>query len=272
MVLDGRKIAEELIRELSEKSKIERFFAAFLVGENTASESFVKQKAKVAATLGVDFRIYRLEERLSGEELREEVRKIADNESCGGVLVQLPLPSGVDSQYVLDAIPQDKDPDVLGEQALGAFYAGRNKVLPPAVATVEEILKKFPMDLADSVVAVVGAGKLIGKPVGAWLSGRCKELIILKEGNDLADLKKADLVILGTGKPGLVRPEILKDGAGVIDFGYSKNNEGKTSGDLDVLGAISDDARLAFYTPTPGGTGPILVAKLFENFYKLNQR
>lgn len=275
MLIDGKTIAAEIIERLKNQSKPKKFFAAFLIGENPASESFVRQKRKAAEALGVDFRTYHLDEKLSSDELRAEIHKVVDGSACGAALVQLPFPGNINGQYVLNAIPAEKDPDVLGERALGAFYAGRNKVLPPAVATVEEILKKFPLDLAASTIAVVGAGKLIGKPVSVWLSGQVKELFVFKEGSDLEDIKKAEIVILGAGVAGLIKPEMLKDGAGVIDFGYSKNSEGKISGDFDyssLLQPTTNNLQPAFFTPTPGGTGPILVAKLFENFYKLNQK
>ncbi|MDO8504807.1 MAG: bifunctional 5,10-methylene-tetrahydrofolate dehydrogenase/5,10-methylene-tetrahydrofolate cyclohydrolase, partial [Candidatus Liptonbacteria bacterium] len=188
------------------------------------------------------------------------------------VIVQLPLPGQINAQSVLNAIPPEKDLDVLGERALGAFYAGRGKVLPPAVAAIEEVLKKFPLELSQSAVAVVGPGRLVGKPAVVWLLRKAKEVLVFYRGSDAALLKNADLVILGAGVPGLINAGMLKDGALVLDFGYGKNAEGKISGDLDVLSLTAHPPALVSvsYTPTPGGTGPILVAKILENFYKLN--
>ncbi len=266
IIINGKQISSEIIAELKSRPKQEKFIAAVLVGTDEVSANFIKQKQKTAEELGVDFRLYNFTEGLLNDELREEVRKIAEHATCGGVIVQLPLPEQINKHYILNVIPREKDVDVLGERALGAFYAGRNPVLPPAVGTVEKILENCELKIENCSVAVVGLGFLIGKPVGVWLMDKAKEIILLDKFSDLSVIKNADIVISGTGKAGLIKPDMLKTGAGVIDFGYSIQN-GKISGDLDSSGDLS---KLSFYTPTPGGTGPILVAKLFENFYGLN--
>lgn len=268
MVIDGKVIAAQILERLKKTNKIKKFLAGVLVGKDAASKSFLEQKKRAAEEAEIDFRLYEFPENISNDNLRKEVGRIAAQKSCGGIVVQLPLPGQINSQYVLNAIPAEKDIDVLGERTLGAFYAGRGDILPPSVSVVLEILNKFPIDLKNSVFAVVGAGRLIGKPVAAWALGKVKELMVLDIGSDLTELKKADIVILGAGKPGLIKSEVLKDGAGVIDFGYSKNSEGKIFSDLNISGGLEN---LLFYTPTPGGTGPILVAKLLENFYTLNK-
>jgi methylenetetrahydrofolate dehydrogenase (NADP+)/methenyltetrahydrofolate cyclohydrolase len=267
MVLKGKEIAEAIYEDLKKLPKPDKFLAGISVGDNSTSSGFLKNKFSAANDLGVDFRLYNFGADISGDKLREEVGRIGNQSTCGGVILQLPLPGSINAQYVLNVITPGKDVDVLGERTLGVFYAGREKVLPPSVATMEEILKKFPIDLKESTVVVVGAGRLIGKPVAAWLSGKTKEIIILDKGSDYSLLKNADIIILGAGVPGLIKGEMFKNGAGVIDFGYAKNAAGKISGDLDLNSKLD---HLNFYTPTPGGTGPILVAKILENFYKLN--
>lgn len=271
MVIDGKKIAAEILERLAALPKPNKFLGAVLIEGDTASASFQNIKKKTAEKLGVDYRIYTFPEAISSDTLREEVGKIAAHRTCGGVIVQLPLPKSINAQYVLNAIPREKDPDVLGERALGAFYAGRNTVLPPAVATVEEILKHESFDLKYRKVAVVGRGFLVGKPVAVWLMDKCREVIVSGRGTDFSKLKDVDLMILGAGRARLVNPEMLKLHAAVIDFGYAEDPETgrKLAGDFD---ASQDSENLAFYTPTPGGTGPILVAKLFENFYMLNRQ
>ena len=111
---------------------------------------------------------------------------------------------------------------------------------------------------------------MVGKPIATWLMGKCSEIYLLDQGSDFSILKKADLVITGVGKAGLIKPDALKENTGVIDFGYSLDENGKIHGDLDTQSPITNYQLLRFYTKTPGGTGPILVAKLMENFYKLN--
>jgi len=282
MIINGKQIAQEIIAELKKQPsagwRTKKFLAAILVGEDEASISFLKQKERVAKELGINFRIYKFSAEIKQDELRKEVLKIGQHKTCGGVIVQLPLPEHIDKHYVCNVIPREKDVDVLGERALGAFYTGRNPVFPPAVGVVEKILQTTNYSLQTSKVAVVGLGFLVGKPISVWLKGKVKELYLLDVGSDLDILKQADLVISGVGKPGLIKPEMLKDGSIVIDFGYSFV-DGKISGDFDPSAGSGQAPselnsqpayKLINYTPTPGGTGPILVAKLFENFFKLN--
>jgi len=264
MIIDGRKIASGILERLKAQPKPQKFLAVILVGEEPSSLSFIKQKEKVAKELGADLRLYKLAPEIEQDELRDEVRKIAEHKTCGGIIVQLPLPERINAQYVLNAIPREKDVDVLGERALGAFYAGRNPVLPPAVGVTEEITKISNFQLPISNVAVVGLGPLVGKPISMWLMRKVKGLHLMNSKSDLSPLKNVDLVISGVGKAGLIESRTLKPGAGVIDFGYDQNK-----GDFDPS-TSSGQAQPAWYTPTPGGTGPILVAKVFENFYKLN--
>jgi methylenetetrahydrofolate dehydrogenase (NADP+)/methenyltetrahydrofolate cyclohydrolase len=185
--------------------------------------------------------------------------------------VQLPLPENINRYYVLNAISKDKDVDCLSEAALGAFYTERGKIAPPSVGTVEEIFKLVRPDLGnlrDLKAIMVGAGFLIGKPVGFWLQNRIAELVVIDEHvkNIQGKLGDADIVITGTGQAHLFGANNLKEGSVVIDFGYNRI-DGKIAGDFDPANA---EAKNIHYTKTPGGTGPILVAKLFENFYTLN--
>ena len=268
MIVDGKKIAAEIVTELKKRPRPDKFLAAILVGEDPASVSFLNQKKKIADELGVDFRLYKFPETVTQDELRKEVLIVADQAACGGIIVQLPLPAAIDPRPVLDAIPPSKDPDVLGSEAKKAFENGAGPVLPPAAGVVETVIQNTKYKIPNTKVAVLGLGFLVGRPVANWAKGKFKEVSLLDKGDNFSVLKNADIVVCGTGVPGLVKPEMLKENALVIDFGYGQN-DGKPSGDFsadtkyEILNTI-------YYTPTPGGTGPILVAKLFENFYKLN--
>jgi len=270
-----KEIAQKIIDGLKLKPTPKKILAAVLVGENSASISFIKQKEKIAKELGVDFRIYKFND--------QEIGRIASQKSVGGVIIQLSLPEQFNSQYILNTIPSEKDVDVLGERALGAFYAGRSKVLPPAVGVVEKIIANCKLQIANLRIAVIGSGSLIGKPISIWLERKTAELIILnsKTKNIKEELKNADIIISGAGKANLFSAEDVKENATIIDFGYSFI-DGKISGDFnassiencpdvrDPEGREKLKIENLRYTPTPGGTGPILVAKIMENFYKLN--
>lgn len=274
-VLDGKNIAQEIINELKGKGRPKKILAAILVGNNPASLGFIKQKKKIAQELGIKFQLYQFNETVSEEDLVKEIKKLGDDKKIGGIIIQLPLPVHFNRDRIISAINPQKDIDALNPES-------KKYVLPPSVEVVKEILQITNYQLRNKVVAVVGAkGILVGRPVSEWLEGRCKKLILLDIGDDLSRIKEADLVITGVGKAGLIKPEMLKNGAGVIDFGYSfatrintdkhADSRGKISGDFDANKCQVSDVRcqVSFYTPTPGGTGPILVAELFRNFYIL---
>ncbi len=276
MIIDGKTIANDIVERLRVLPKPGKFFGAVLVGDDHASINFLKQKEKIAHELGIEFRLYQLPQSITTDALRAEVGRLAKPKSCGGFIVQLPLPEAINRYYVLNAIPKEKDVDCLSEQALGAFYTERGKIVPPSVATVEEILAhehrdllREPGALRELKAVVIGAGFLIGKPVGFWLQNRVAELVALDASvkNIHDKLGDADIVIAGAGHSGLFNTDHLKEGAIVIDFGFNRSAGGKIVGDFDPAGAEGKNIR---YTKTPGGTGPILVAKLFENFHKLN--
>jgi methylenetetrahydrofolate dehydrogenase (NADP+)/methenyltetrahydrofolate cyclohydrolase len=273
MMIDGKNIAEKIVGRLKAQPKPDKFFAAILVGDDAASLNFLKQKERVAKELGIEFRLYQLPQAITTDELRREIGRLAQPKNCGGLIVQLPLPENINRHYVLNAIPKEKDADCLSEAALGAFYTERGAVVPPSVATVEEILKLEPRTMRDLKIVMVGAGFLIGKPVGFWLQNKVSELVVLDATVKQlhAKLSDADIVVSGAGQPHLFGARELKEGALVIDFGFSQiagaDGEKKIAGDFDPAGAEEKNIR---YTKTPGGTGPILVAELFENFYKLN--
>ena len=273
MIIDGKKISEEIIDDLKKSFKFidnKKFFGALLVGEDNISLNFLKQKERIAQKLSLDFRIYRLEQNITTDELRTEIGKLSRPKNCGAFTVQLPLPAHINTHYVLNAIPKEKDIDVLSEHSLGAYYTGRSKILPPSVEVLKEILQKLNINISNLKVAIVGYGFLIGKPIAFWISSRVKELAIFDSKNqDLNHrLKEFDLIISGAGRANLFGSKDLKNKTMVIDFGYSVENN-KICGDFNPQDA---SAKEIIYTPTPGGTGPILVAKLFENFLKLNQQ
>ena len=286
--LDGKAIAASIVKRLKSQPAPKKFFGAVLVGQDPASISFLAQKEKTAREVGVDFRLYKFAEDIKNDLLRQEVGKIASHKTCGTVIIQLPLPAHLNRHYILNAVPREKDVEVLSERSIGAFYAGRNPVVPPGVAAVEEILRVAKFEVEGKTAAVVGPGLLIGKPTAVWLMGKVRQLFVLDRGANFSVLKDADLVVSGVGKAGLFNETMLKQGASVIDFGcdtqYVTRDKGQGTRTITrIRGDFTPPSPTPshsmshvsyplspFYTPTPGGTGPVLVAKLFENFYTLS--
>jgi methylenetetrahydrofolate dehydrogenase (NADP+)/methenyltetrahydrofolate cyclohydrolase len=264
-IIDGKKIAADILGTLRTRPRTGQFFAAAVVGEDPASLHFLSQKEKTARELGIDFRIHQLPGGMATDALRREIGRLAAPSRCGAIIVQLPLPEHVNKHYALNAIPKWKDPDLLSEAALGAFYSGRHPIVPPSVGAMDHLLRLYCGDLRRVSVVVIGAGLLIGKPIGFFLQNRVAQLTIIdRSAPHLKEkLAEADVVVSGAGSPRLFNGADLKPGALVIDFGYGRDKDGVIRGDFDPAAAE------ATYTPTPGGTGPILVAKLFENFFAL---
>ncbi|MCL4406305.1 MAG: bifunctional 5,10-methylenetetrahydrofolate dehydrogenase/5,10-methenyltetrahydrofolate cyclohydrolase [Patescibacteria group bacterium] len=269
IALSGFQISRRIYDRIRGFAPVDKFLAAILVGDNPASMSFIrKQKQQAAEKSGIDFRVFEFPKKVKEEELLSAIKALAEDEKCGGIIVQLPLPEHLDKQAILDAVPFRKDPDALSSEAINRFRGGSPLVLPPAVGVVKEILDFQKIDLKGKSVAVVGLGFLVGGPVADWFRGRCRELFLIDKGDDFSPVKNADIVVLGTGVPGLIKESDAKLGALVIDFGYGKDENGKLRGDFKPS-ATQNPAEAGFYTPTPGGTGPILVARLLLNFCEL---
>ncbi len=260
MKIDGHAIRDAVLEALKRREKPGTSIVALLPRGKPESFGFVKQKKTVAETLGIPFRIEYLEAEDTTRTVAGKLDALGRDASCGGVIVQLPLPERFDVAEVLKHIPEDKDIDALGHSP---------RAIPPAAAVVERILALNARMIPTLHLAVVGRGLLVGKPVAERLKNRVRTFTLLDKGDDWGTLKNADVVVLGTGVPRLVHPDILKRGAGVIDFGYGRDESGNVSGDLDTRDEKAL-RRLSFWTPTPGGTGPVLVAELFNNFYILN--
>jgi methylenetetrahydrofolate dehydrogenase (NADP+)/methenyltetrahydrofolate cyclohydrolase len=258
-MIDGSAIAAKIIADLKKKKTPTKTLAAILVGDDKASLSFLKQKEKTAKELGVRFVLHILPESLSQLELEGHVRAISNDKTVGAVIVQLPLPKKYDRIPVLNAIGIEKDVDVLNGET--------TKVLPPAVGALKHILEESKISLTGKKAVVIGPGMLIGRPVAGWLMDRVVKLTVLGKAKlDVEVVKEADLVVSGTGVPHLLDEKHIKPKAVVIDFGYGQL-EGKTVGDVD---AKSIAIKTKLVTPTPGGTGPVVVAMLFENFFKIS--
>lgn len=264
-IINGKEIAQNIVRDLKERQKPSTFLAVFYVGDHHASALFIAQKERVAKELGVDFKIQRLPAESSTADVCAAVALSGKDPLCGGIVVQLPLPNHIDAHMVLNTIPFEKDIEALSDRAMGAFYNHKLSFLPPAVGAIDAILRHRGISRESIVsVATVGQGLLVGRPATAWFAGVTPIVYAIDKGSDLKLLAQADLVVCGTGSPRIISASLLKPGAGVIDFGYFVDNEShRICGDFDPLGSES----LAFYTPTPGGTGPILVASLFLNFF-----
>ena len=290
MITDGRKIRDEIKERLKEEVRnIHECLrlAIVLVGENPVSLSFIEEKKKFGREIGIDIRIYKFDEVISTTALRDKLAEIVHIKQNTGVIIQLPLPPQINTQYILNSVPSLKDIDVLSSRALGDFYVGKRSVLPPVVGAIKTILEHInlgvnPIGLTCGIneiqnfiiekkVVIVGAGRLVGKPLAVWFVNLGAAVSVLnKNTKDIAKFTRdADILISGVGKPRFITADMVKQGAIALDCGTSveKTDAGeKYSGDVDFE-EVKEKA--AYITPVPGGVGPITVAMLFKNLVEL---
>jgi len=262
IVVDGKAIAEEIYLGLAPKfaalNKVIKL-GIVVVGANSVIESFVKIKTQSAERLGIEIVRVNVSDKSDAGKILQAVDRALTNSDA--VIVQLPLPSGIDTNEILGAVPNEKDVD-----ALNPKIAEKDRLVhAPVALAVVEILKGSKIEIAGSRTVVVGAGRLVGAP-SAWLLqdlGANVSMFTLEAGS-IDDLKEADVVVLGAGNPGFVKPEHLKKGVALIDAGTSELNK-KILGDADP--ACAEVASV--FTPVPGGVGPVAVAMIFRNLFDL---
>ncbi|MBI2609817.1 bifunctional 5,10-methylenetetrahydrofolate dehydrogenase/5,10-methenyltetrahydrofolate cyclohydrolase [Candidatus Giovannonibacteria bacterium] len=271
MIIDGRALAQKIkdslrAEVLSFNKKIR--LAVIKVGSDSVMERFISQKKKVAEEIGIDVRIYEFLEDISTNKLREKVSEIVHITENDGVIIQLPLPPQINSQYILDAIIPEKDPDMLSSKSWGAFATGKSKILPPVVGAIKTILDESKISPKGKNIVIVGAGKLVGKPAATWFLNQGATASVVDENtkNPHDFTTKADIIVTGAGKPGIIKPEMVKEGVIAIDAGTSES-AGKLVGDIDP--EIADKASI--YSPVPGGVGPLTVVYLFKNLIDLSK-
>ena len=243
--------------------------AVIKVGKNPVTEKFLEQKKKFGSAVGVDVRMYELPETISTNQLRGKLAEIVHIKENTGVIIQLPLPKQINTQYILDAIIPEKDTDMLSSKSVGLFSSGRSKILPPVVGAIKYIFDKNNVGVKGKKVTVIGAGRLVGKPVATWLINHGAAVTVIDENiKDISKFTKdADIIVSGVGKPNLINPDMVKEGAVAIDCGASES-AGKLAGDINL--AVAGKASL--FSPVPGGVGPLTVAMLFKNLAELAKK
>ena len=270
MIIDGRKIAEEIksdlkieVANLNKKLRL----AVVYVGDNSASAKFIERKKKFGDEIGIDVRVYKFPKDISTNQLRKKIAEIVHIKQNTGVIIQLPLPPQINTQYILNSVPTEKDPDMLSARSIGNFATGKADILPPVVCAIKAIFEKYKIDYKNKFIVLLGAGNLVGKPAAIWLLNEKATFNVVrsKTQNPEEFLKKADIIISGIGKPKFITGDMVKDGVIIIDAGTSES-EGKLSGDADF---DSVSVKASHITPVPGGVGPITVAMLFQNLVNL---
>lgn len=270
-IVDGNKIAEGVFKDL--RYKISQLKAAgrtprlvvVLVGTNPASINYVNAKQRRAQQLGLEVEIKKRPENISQRQLVQEIQELNQDPKVSGIIVQLPLPEHLDKEKILDSVSPEVDVDCLTTANREKLAAGEEvKFLPPAPQAILRILEDHRVMLRGKSILIVGAGELVGKPLSAMLSReKIKFYLADSQTKNLPELlSQADIVISGVGHANLIRGEMIKAGAVVIDAGTAGEGRGEIHGDVDFPSVVRKAKLVA---PVPGGVGPVTIAMLFKN-------
>lgn len=269
MILDGKSIKSKILDELKEEvSKMEEkpSFVVIQVGDNPASNVYIKQKGKMAEYIGYGYQHIRLDENITEEELLSRIDELNKDKNIHGILVQMPLPSHIDTNKIQNAVLPEKDVDGLSDMNAGMLFHGKDALFSCTPYGVMELFKRYDISVTSKHVVVVGRSNLVGKPMATMLTNEGATVTLCHSKTvDLAKYTKdADILIVTVGKPKLITEDMVSDGAIVIDVGINRLETG-LCGDVDYEN-VSKKAK--YITPVPGGVGPMTVAMLAMNVLK----
>ncbi len=267
-ILSGTKIAERELFELSHTLGGQTITLAVVqVGSHAVSKKYIQEKKKICRKLGIGFELFEFPSAIDAELLKLKIKEIAKNPVHTGVIIQLPLPKRFCAKEILDCIPKEKDVDVLSSKSFELFKNGKSKIFPPTVCAIAKLFKEYDIQLGGKKILILGRGRLVGQPLEVWLKNQgVTPLVADKSTKDIFALtKKADIIVTATGKTGLLKGSMIKQGAIVIDAGTSIE-AGTTRGDVDFKSVAP---KASFISPVPGGVGPLTVVCLLQNLLAL---
>lgn len=270
-IIDGKALSVVVKDEVKEQvASLEAEYGrkpclcVIIVGENPASQVYVRNKVKAAAYTGMDSKLIELPAEVSEEDLLSQIKVLNEDPSVDGILVQLPLPKHIDEEKVIDAIAREKDVDGFHPDNVSGLWLGKDCIVPCTPAGVIRLIDSAGVQIAGKTAVVVGRSNIVGKPVAKLLLDRNATVIIAHSRTE--DLKAitllADILVVAVGRAGLITGDMVKEGATVIDVGMNRNAEGKLCGDVDYDSCFE---RAGYITPVPGGVGPMTIAMLMKN-------
>jgi methylenetetrahydrofolate dehydrogenase (NADP+)/methenyltetrahydrofolate cyclohydrolase len=270
MILDGKALAAEVRRQLKEEvaalaaQGLTPTLAVLLVGDDPASQVYVRNKIAACAEVGILSRSFRFPSDCAPSELFAAIDRLNNDPAIHGILVQLPLPPQFDESEVVERIAVTKDVDGFHAENLGRLWQGRSGFVPCTPAGVMRLLSHAQVPLVGAEAVVVGRSNIVGKPMAALLLAAGATVTIAhSRTSNLAEVtRRADVLVVAVGKPGLVTGAMIKPGAVVVDVGINRLADGRLVGDVDFASAQGVARAI---TPVPGGVGPMTIAMLLAN-------
>ncbi|MBO5504232.1 MAG: bifunctional methylenetetrahydrofolate dehydrogenase/methenyltetrahydrofolate cyclohydrolase FolD [Lachnospiraceae bacterium] len=269
-IIDGKAIAQQIREEIREQVAIlkekgtEITLAVVLVGEDPASKVYVRNKKNACEFAGIISKEILLPADITQEALLDTVRQLNEDPAVNGILVQLPLPKGLDADAVIRAIAPEKDVDGFHPQSVGALSIGLPGFVSCTPAGIIELLRRSDIDCEGKECVIVGRSNIVGKPMGMlMLRENATVTIAHSRTKNLREVtSRADILITAVGKAKLFHADDIKEGAVVIDCGMNRDEEGRLCGDVDTADCMG---KASFITPVPGGVGPMTVTMLLKN-------
>lgn len=276
-IIDGKALAAAVKQEAAQQVEelkargITPCLAVVLVGEDPASQVYVRGKINDCAQCGIDSRSVRLPETTTQEELLAQVKLLAEDPAVHGILVQLPLPAQIDEKTVIDAIPPEKDVDGFSPVNVGRMQIGEPCYLPCTPAGCIRMIESTGIEISGKNAVVIGRSNIVGKPAAMLLLGKNATVTIChSKTRNLEEIcASADILVAAVGRAGFVTGDMVKPGAVVIDVGINRGADGKLHGDVDFEAAAE---KAAWITPVPGGVGPMTRAMLMLNTVEAARR
>lgn len=277
-IIDGRQVAEKIISEIKKELKlhnnIKPGLALILVGNNPASEIYVKMKEKKCAELGYYSIVNRLSEKITEAELLAHIRAYNNNNKIHGILIQLPLPKQINEMNVLEAVDYRKDVDGFHPVNAGRLMIGEKCFTPCTPAGIHELLKRYNVETSGKNAVVIGRSNIVGKPIANILlqklkGANCTVTVTHSATGKISDFtKKADIIIAAIGQAEFLKANMIKEGAVIIDVGINRVEDQTHPKGYRVVGDVDYKAcykKASLITPVPGGVGPMTIAMLMKN-------
>ena len=274
ILLDGKALSEKIkeevkveVAQLVEEKQITPGLAVILVGNDAASATYVASKAKSCKNAGIYSVVHEMPESITQAELLETIARMNENPKLDGILVQLPLPKHIDTTVVLEAIDPLKDVDGFHPYNVGRMVSNLDSFLPATPFGVMRMFDEYGIELSGKNVVVIGSSDIVGKPMASLLiNAKATVTVCNSRTKDLkAHTLAADIVVIAVGVPFLLKGDMVKDGAVVIDVGINRLDTGKLVGDADFE-SLKD--KCSHLTPVPGGVGPMTIGMLLKNTIK----
>ncbi len=269
-IIDGKLIAQQTRAEIAEEVAVLKArgitpgLAVVIVGENPASQVYVRNKHKACGDVGIYSEVIAMPEQTTEEELLAKIAELNESDAIDGILVQLPLPRHINEEHILNAIRPDKDVDAFHPVNTGKIMIGNPDFLPCTPAGVMVMLQKSGIDVCGKSCVVVGRSNIVGKPMAMLLLAANGTVTVChSRTKDLASVtREADILVVAIGRADFITGDMIKEGAVVIDVGMNRREDGKLTGDVDFASASE---KVGYITPVPGGVGPMTITMLLRN-------